>query len=295
MNIVTATACRLVKITTPKRYVLDGLWFGPLRPRRALIFVHGLGSSAFSHPDYLIPFVNRETAVLYFNNRGHDTIARLRRRKAGAKNKYVSESGGMAHEVFTGCADDLQGAAALALAHHAREIVLVGHSTGCQKIIYSLSRPGMPRQVRGAILLCPISDYAAMLHARPRQRSRAEQIARQFIRRGQAHRLLPPEIWPEPLDAQRFLSLYTPDSEEEVFPYAQPGKPARRLGKVTQPLLIVLAGADEYRDRPSEAMAAWFAAHARDGEVRIITGAKHGFRGYEKPLRMTLRRWLARR
>ncbi len=294
MNPDALPACRPVKIVTPRRYVLDGLWFGSLRPRRVLIFVHGLGSSVFSHPEYLVPFASRETAVLYFNNRGHDTMARLRRRIAGAGAKYISEPGGMAHEVFTACADDLHGAVALALAHHAREIILVGHSTGCQKIVYYLGRSAAPRQVRGAILLCPISDYASMLHARPRERRRAEQMARQFMRRGLPHRLLPPEIWPEPLDAQRFLSLYTPESAEEVFPYAQPGKPARRLRRVTQPLLIVLAGADQYSDRPSEAMAAWFLENARQSEIRIIAGAGHGFHGYEKPLHLMLRRWLAR-
>jgi len=42
------------------------------------------------------------------------------------------------------------------------EIYLVGHSTGCQKIAYYLSRKNHS-QISGAVLIAPMSDYAASL------------------------------------------------------------------------------------------------------------------------------------
>ena len=38
----------VVQITTPKNYILNGLWFGPKRPEKVVIFMHGLTGSAFS-------------------------------------------------------------------------------------------------------------------------------------------------------------------------------------------------------------------------------------------------------
>lgn len=291
-----APSCRPVRILTPKRYLLDGLCFGAAHPATALLFVHGLGDNAFSHHDYLAPLANRRTAVLYFSNRGHDAIAGVKRLRRGARKGYVHENAGVAHEVFTDCADDLQGAVDLLRKRGARRIILVGHSTGCQKIVYYLSRPGAQRRVSGAVLLCPISDYAGATHDDEPKRRRAEAAARKLLRRGRPHDLLPAHFWRGPIDAQRFLSLYTPNSREEIFPYAQPGKIPRALRKVTIPLLVLFAGDDEYRDRPSEAIAAWFRENLRSprAEIQTVPGARHSFRGFESRVAASVRRWIAR-
>ncbi|HVB85454.1 MAG TPA: alpha/beta fold hydrolase [Candidatus Dormibacteraeota bacterium] len=282
--------------------MLDGLWFGAARPETGIIFVHGLGGNAFSHHDYLEKLANRHTAVLYFSNRGHDTIAGLKRLKPSARKGYVYESAGVAHEVFTDCADDLQGAVDLLRKHGAKRIFLVGHSTGCQKIAYYLSRAGkqariahrIAAQIRGAVLLCPISDYASATHDDERKRRKAEIAARKLVRRAKPHDLLPANLWRGPIDAQRFLSLYTPNSKEEIFTYAQPKKIPRALRKVKIPMLVVFAADDEYRDRPTEEIAAWFRKNLRSprAAIEIIPGASHSFNGQESQLAASIRRWL---
>ncbi|HVA17587.1 MAG TPA: alpha/beta fold hydrolase [Candidatus Dormibacteraeota bacterium] len=295
-------SCRPVRIVTPKKYMLDGLWFGAARPKTGIVFVHGLGGNAFSHHDYLEKLANRNTAVLYFSNRGHDTIAGLKRLKPSARKGYVYEDGGVAHEIFTDCADDLQGAADLLRKRGAKRIFLVGHSTGCQKIAYYLSRAGkqariahrIAAQIRGAVLLCPISDYASATHEDERKRHKAEIAARKLLRRGKPHDLLPANLWRGPIDAQRWVSLYTPDSKEEIFTYAQPPKAPRAVHKLKIPLLVIFAGDDEYRDRPTGEMAAWFRKNLRSprAAIEIIPGASHSFNGKEASLAKFIRRWL---
>lgn len=294
-----AKPCRPVRILTPKRYLLDGLWFGAARPKTGIVFVHGLGGNAFSHHDYLEKLANRNTAVLYFSNRGHDTVAGVKRLKPSARKGYVYENAGVAHEVFTDCADDLQGAVDLLRKHGAKRVYLVGHSTGCQKIAYYLSRPGkqarIASQIKGAVLLCPISDYSSATHEDERKRRKAEIAARKLVRRGKPHDLLPLNLWRGLIDAQRFLSLYTPDSKEEIFTYAQPKKIPRALRKVKIPLLVIFAGGDEYRDRPTEEIAAWFRKNLRSlrAAIEIIPGASHSFHGKEATLAKSISRWLA--
>jgi len=295
--------CRTVRILTPKKYVLDGLWFGAARPTTGIIFVHGLGGNAFSHHDYLEKLANRDTAVLYFSNRGHDTVAGVKRRKPSARKGYVYESAGVAHEIFTDCADDLQGAVDLLRKRGAKRIYLVGHSTGCQKIAWYLSRPGKQSrianrfagQIKGAVLLCPISDFASATHYDEPKRRKAEIAARKLVRRGKPHELLPANLWRGTVDAQRFLSLYTPDSKEEIFTYAQPQKIPRALRKLKIPLLVIFAGDDEYRDRPTDEIAAWFCNNlrSRSSAIEIIPGASHSFHGKESGLAKSISRWLA--
>jgi pimeloyl-ACP methyl ester carboxylesterase len=286
--------CRIVRVVTPKQYLLNGLWFGADRPKTAIIFVHGLGSNAFAHHDYLTPLAARDTSVLYFSNRGHDGIAGVKRMKRTARKGYIYEQAGMAHEIFAECADDIQGAVNLLLSRGARRVVLIGHSTGCQKIAWYLSHRRTQQQIAGAVLLCPISDYAAARHENERERKKAEAAARKLMQRKKPHELLPADVWRGPIDAQRFLSLYTPDSKEEIFTYAQPGRIPRTLQKVTTPLLVIFAGDDEYRDRETSEMADWFRHNLRSkrAEIEIIPGALHSFNGLESTVTASVRRWI---
>lgn len=175
-----------------------------------------------------------------------------------------------------------------------KNIFLLGHSTGCQKSIYYLAKRPRSR-VKGAILLAPISDYsdvAAKLD-QPEYR-RALAAAERLKRMGKPHALLPAGLWPTPLDAQRFLSLYTAKSQEEIFTYASGRKPLT-LQAVKKPLLTVLAEADEFGDRPASEIAAWFEkilGKSRCNQIKIIAGAIHSFATYEDKLAVMIRAWV---
>lgn len=297
------TPCFAIRIKTPKRYLLDGLWFGPARAKRVIVFVHGLGGSAFEKHALIFPWVSRDTAVLAFSNRGHDDVATVRR-KTKMKKEYRSLPSGTAHEAFADCIDDIQGAvnfakhplpARGAQAGGAKEIYLAGHSTGCQKIVfYSAKKPD--RNVRGLILLAPVSDYAAAKKSdRGGKLARTTALARAMVRNGEGSALLPKNAWREMLDAKRFLSLYTPESVEEIFSYAQPKKRPAALRRVRFPVLALLAEKDEYADRPAKALAWWFEKTLPKNDatrVRVIPNVRHGFRGGERQVASFVRGWL---
>jgi pimeloyl-ACP methyl ester carboxylesterase len=254
-----------------------------------------LGSSAFAHHDYLVSLAGPKTAVIFFSNRGHDQVARIRRASSRAPNKRRPLLGGAAHEVFADCVDDIQGVVNALRRKRVKNIYIVGHSTGCQKSVYYLASGRSARNIRGAVLLCPVSDYASILKLTDGKRlRRAQAVARELVRRGERHSSLPANIWPDLIDAQRFVSLYTPDGTEELFPYAQPGKVPKRLRQIRIPLHVVLAEKDEYHDRPTQEIAAWFSANIRSvrGSVSVVRGAGHGFKGREDKVVSEVRRWL---
>src|SRR5262245_33388648 len=130
-------ATHATEIVTPKKVLLNGLWFGrcsaeatqdkPTKPKRTIIWIHGLGSSAFSKLGIVEKLVDEDTSVLTFNNRGHDAVTRI------GTTTGKKKTAGAAFEKFEECADDIQGAINFAKKAGAKQIYLAGHSTGCQK------------------------------------------------------------------------------------------------------------------------------------------------------------------
>lgn len=287
-------ACHVVEIVTPKKFALNGLWFGPRRPKRAIVWTHGLGSSAFSMSHVVRNIADAETAVVTFNNRGHDIISNV---SQVTQSKKITKrvKGGAAHEIFSDCVDDIQGVINFAKKTGVKDIYLAGHSTGCQKSVYWASRNNGGKGVKGIILLAPVSDYAGALHTEGKKKvARATAVARAFVRRGKKHQLLPANLWHEAIDAQRFLSLYTPDSIEEIFTYAQPKKNPRILKSVRVPLLVLLAEKDEYGDRPAKKISEWFGQHVSGKMLtaKIIPKVPHSFHGAEKNVAAAIRKWI---
>jgi alpha-beta hydrolase superfamily lysophospholipase len=222
--------------------------------------------------------VDSQTAVLTFNNRGHDKVAVVPTEKGRRL------TAGSAHEVFTDCIDDINGALNFVRRKGVSNIFLAGHSTGCQKSVYWASKSGA-KIVKGIIILAPMSDYAAELHTGGKEKlARAEKVAREYVRTGRKHELLPDTIWnPKWLaDAQRYISAYSGNSPEEIFTYWDRKRTPRTLRSVKRPLLTVLAEKDEYSDRPVEELYEWFLEHTYEGEVAIVPKAMHGFKGGER-------------
>lgn len=277
----------IVEIVTPKKVSLNGLWFGPKRPKRVVVWVHGLGSSLFGKHDILEGIVDKKTAVLIFNNRGHDKISTY-----SIGNKRMR--GGAVHEVFTDCVDDIQGAINFSKKSGAHSVYLAGHSTGSQKSAYWAAKKG--RGVGGIILLAPMSDYAGALKNFGQKNIRhAIRIATTLAHSKHLHEILSEKSWPWPLlaDAQRFLSLYSGESEEEIFTYWDTKRIPKTLCSIKLPLLVILAEKDEYADRPAKKIQDWFAAHIKVGdEIAIVKGAPHGFKGAEKRIASGIKKWI---
>ncbi len=280
-------AAHHVQITTPKKVVLDGLWIGPAKPKRVVIWIHGLGSSLFSKLAIADEIISRDTVVLAFNNRGHDKVAKVTR---GTKRVLA----GAAHEVFTDSVDDIEGAVRFAKAAGAKEIFLAGHSTGCQKSVYWAVKKG--KGVKGIILLAPISDYAAEVKLNGTGKIRVGlRIANKMVLEGKQDKLVASTIgdWYLMADAQRFISLYSGDSAEEIFTYWAPDRTPKTLRSVKHPILTLLAERDEYRDRPTVKMADWFAEQLKVGDqVVIVPKVDHSFAGAEKQVAEHMRRFM---
>lgn len=279
----------VIEIVTPKKVRLNGLLFGTSKPKRVVILVHGFSSSVFGKQVLAEKLSDKATSVVVFNNRGHDVISNITR---GKSTRFL---GGAAHEIFTECVDDIDGALTFAAGLGAKEIFVGGSSTGCQKSVYWRTHTRHPKRalVKGLILLAPVSDRAAydkeMGEATVR---RAIAKARALVKNGKANDLLPSSVFPLTLDAQRTLSLLELSSDEEIFTYTQPEVTPQTFQSVRVPMMVVWARNDEYNAHPIDTIRRWFEAHARAPLGFAVVRAKHSFKGVEREVANLLTKFM---
>ena len=119
------------------------------------------------------------------------------------------------------------------------------------------------------------------------------QISPQDLGKKKADFLLPQEAWSRYYDGQRFLSLYTPESQEEVFTYVQPKTKPVLYQKIKIPILTIFGEKDQYRDRPVKNIATWFKRRTASSrlESNIIPQANHSFTSLESQVAKKITSW----
>ncbi|KND00282.1 uncharacterized protein SPPG_04611 [Spizellomyces punctatus DAOM BR117] len=126
-------------------------------------------------------------------------------------------------------------------------IVLIGHSTGAQDVIWFLHHGRLRKQVHAGILQGPVSDNEYALWMDPDGTQRWLQIAEALIADGKDQALMPREADPAPITAYRYRSLYGPNGDDDMFTSTMGAERWDRLyAPIECPLLIYLSGQDEY-------------------------------------------------
>ncbi len=255
---------------------LDGfLVKGQKKGRRLLIFVHGMGSNFYRSEmkkSWMRLAPDRGVDVLTFNNRGCE--------------------GQVADERFKDCIADLDSALALAQAANYREITLLGHSTGCQKITYYWTRR-RPPAVTGLILAALGDDHAIARRDLGSSFNRWVNRAKALVAAGKGDERLPPRCLS--FSARRFLSAVEPGQlESELF---RLDGPMRVFRKVTLPVLAVFPEKEQYACIPVAEAAARLRAASRSSQFAeaIIPDADHSFHGHEDACTRVGLDWITRK
>ena len=255
-----------------KMRMLDG-FFRPAARKNApmLIYVHGMGSN-FYRSALKKAFMEAAPALglgfLSFNNRGAER--------------------GTENERFHTCLHDLDAATAFARRQGYRKLVLVGHSTGCQKIAYWQARR-MPSAVAGLVLLAPADDYAVTRRDLGRRFEKKVAWAHKMVACGRGD--APVTGLYERFTAQRFLSLADLHATEaNVFRYAGALTHFRR---VKCPVLAVFGEQEEFAAIPPQEMLAILRrkTKSRDFDDWLLPGANHSFKGCEAELALAVCHW----
>ncbi len=252
---------------------LDAFWVpGRRRHQTLLILVHGMGGNFYRSSlkkEWLRQCDRFGLDALTFNNRGSDRA--------------------VAHERFSDCVADIEAALAAGRRLGYRRFVLLGHSTGCQKITLYQARRQHPA-VRALVLAAPADDLAICRRDLGRRYTFWLKHARQLVKRGQGKTLLP--MLYEKFSARRFLSIADPQSvEAQLFNYAGL---LRHFRTIRCPILAFLGTREEFACQPVRQMGEILRAktHSENFHFFAVRGGDHGFHGHERATVARALRWL---
>ena len=296
----TEPLCRVVRFRATDDVPLAGLLYEPRRrTTRAAVFLHGNGGASVfeARRTNLLSaeFLRAGIAYFPFNNRGAHLMRRLTR-----NGRLV---GGMAHEKIRDCVHDIDGALAELRRRGYRDITLIGHSTGANKVtVYDHYKPR--NRVKRYVLLAGGDDTGLLYaHLGPRRFRAALQKARAMIhaRRGEA--LVPSMISAQPLSWRSFYDTANPDGDYNVFPFLEllsgvrlSRRPRfRYLRAIRKPTLILYGDRDESLPADVSRCVSTLAdalGPKPNVELAILDDADHGFGGREGEVGRVIIRWM---
>lgn len=292
---------RLIRFEATDKAILSGLLYEPRRrTRRAAVFLHGTGGASIydSNRTNLLAeeFLKRGMAWFPFNNRGAHLMRRVR--VHGPRKRSVG--GGMAWELIRDAVHDIDGAARMLRSRGYRQLYLIGHSTGANKIaVYDYYRKRNPFQ--RYILLAGADDvgltyeqlggrrfHAALKRARERRRSED---------------LVPKSISKLPMSWRSLHDMINPDGDYNVFPFLEVMRGIRlsrrprfrHVRGIRKPTFAIYGERDEYffgDVRRCVGILADAVGPKPNFEFAIMKDADHGFGGYERELGSLMAGWL---
>ena len=294
----------LTHLRTSDRVRLEGAVVLPKRKGdTALIWIHGLGSR-FSSGQTILHELSRACqrhgiAYFKFNNRGHDFVNKDVNPHTKNFGVGTSPFGGSGFEHFEDCIKDIRAIIRFAKKLGYKKIILAGHSTGANKVLYYMYKT-RDRAVKALALVAPISDIAGKLKelaARPDGRG-ARKFNHGLSTALKLYSKNPEQLMPAEygiLTARRYLSLYEIGWAEDTFPYHNLKARWKELRSVKIPVAVIVGSRDEYLDRLARKLTEIFRKHAvstKNFSGVIIKGAKHGFRRKEKELSIAILGWI---
>lgn len=289
--------CELVRFEATDGVGLAGVLFEPKRKsNRAVIFLHGTGGSSVfeSKRTNILGAELTRAGVAYFpfNNRGAQII-----RRAG------NDLGGFSYERIAECVFDIDGAIRELRRRGYRDLTLVGHSTGANKIaVYDHHKPRNP--IKRYVLLGG-GDDTGLLYQQlgPRRFAAALTKARAMLKMKRGDELAPPSISKLPMSWRSFYDMANPDGDYNVFPFLEVMRGIRLsrrprfryLRAIRKPALFLYGEHDEYCiDSASATVAALADALGAkpNVEIAIVADADHGFGGKEAELAELMTQWM---
>ncbi len=290
--------CRVVRFETPDGLDLAGLLYEPdRRTDRAVIFLHGTGGASVfeSKRTNLLAdvFTRNRIAYFAFNNRGAHVMKR-----------FGDAWGGSAYERIRDCVPDIDAAVRMLRRRGYRDLTLVGHSTGANKVaVYDHYKER--NFIKRYVLLAGGDDTGlAFAHLGARRFAATISRARAMIKAKRGEELVTRGLSPmEPISWRAWYDLANPDGDYNVFPFLEVMRNVRLSRRprfryvrgIRKPTLVLYGENDEfcYDDVPrcvsilSEAIGA-----KPNFELAIMAGAGHGFGGFEEELATIIVNWL---
>ena len=279
----------LIRITTKDNIELQGMLYEPKKRTKAIIHIHGLIGNFYENSmiDYFAKqAVKNNYAFMSFNNRGAGIVTDFLRKKK----KDIRIGGSL--EKFEDTVLDIKAAVDFLSKRGYKQIILQGHSSGCQKITYYKYKTH-DKRVKALIELAPADDIAVAKMILKDKYEKALKIAKNMQKKGQNTKTVPEWMQFYPLfNVRMFLSVADPDSSSgRIFDY--PGK-LKEIKSAKCPVLAIFGSKDRYEPKPAEKLKI-LKNNVKDCDTVLIKNANHSFSNYESRLANLVVKWIKNR
>lgn len=267
---------------------------------RVVIYVHGGSSDVFKN----ISRINKlgeclcdaGVSFLAFNNRGSGYITRLK--KLDDKGDDESIHLGATFELIRDAKFDFEGVSKFLRGRGFRELILLGHSTGANKICaynFYNKNPSFEKFV----LMNGGDDtgntYEMMGAVKYKK---AINQCEKMLEKGWNRKLVPKYLTNFIISYGSFYDLINPDGDYNIFPFFElltgqqlgTKELLREFKSISRPTLVIYGSEDEYCQGDVESRVDLLKVAANDCdnselfEFKVVEGADHSFRDREKDL-----------
>lgn len=238
---------------------------------------------------------------MYGHNRGYCHMNDIPTKPVKPENNgYNSTRLGAMYELFEDCPKDISAWISKAKELGYKKIILLGHSLGCNKVIYYMYKSDS-QDIAGIILASP-PDMVGLVELEKYQPNHAQLLkeAHMLVASGRPRQLLSGDLWEGEymLSAQTYVSLFKEGGPADNLPINRNPKVFDQLATIKQPILSAMGEYDdiEIRNlRDDMELIKSKATSCEDFETRFISGANHDYQSREDEFADAVVDWLNKR
>lgn len=266
---------KLVRINSIDGIEQPGILYTPNEDtNKIVIHVHGLNGNFYENRfiDTLAKtFTSKDYAFLTFNNRGNGFITELLK-----GNEFTIIGGSL--ERFKDCILDIGGIVSWVKENGYSEIILEGHSYGCNKVLYYYNHK-KDNCIKKIILLAPCDIPAECIKFLSKEEYiRLKEKSTKLVNENNENELIDFSVMANgKISAGTYYYDFLPNGENDFIRYRDgiDGR-SKLLNNIDIPILIIFGDIDEcVLTKPINIVKNYLINNINDCNIQIIKGADH--------------------
>lgn len=271
---------------------LCGILYTPEKvSKKTIIHVHGLAGNFYENRfvSYLAEmYTSKGYNFLTYNNRGNGYFSDLLKEVDG---NITFVNGGGAYERFEESRLDLDGIIKYLETIGNEEIILEGHSLGCNKVIdyYHKNK----KNVSKIILLAPCDIIEEIKVFMGTEYEKCVNEANILLKSGKEEEIINSPIFPITFSARTFVNDWLPNALSDIFRYRENNYIHPQLDSIDIPVLIEIGNQDECALVVSkEKVIKYFENNLSKYKLNFVDNAPHNYLSQEILLTNDIKEWL---
>ncbi len=239
----------LIYSTTEKNLKLPWFFYETDNKELCCLFIHGLSASLVENPfaDVLGKYLQRNwIAFLYSQNSWYAHVNDIKTTKINKNKWYYTQRIWAVYERFSDCIYDIDSWITTILQKWYKNIILIWHSSWCNKVLYYYHRKKIDNIIWIALLSAP--DFVGLFKLEkyvPNYKELLEE-AKEYVKQNNPQKILSTKIWDyHYLSAQTFLDLAVDESPADNIPLLRNPDNFEELNNIQIPILAVYGEYDD--------------------------------------------------